>query len=241
MFSITLLTLVAMARHARDVMVNMKRWGIVDLRLPPQRHSWRITPVSASGVTPAPPHHSNQTDTPSVRLYKQMFPGGETVDHSPWDQIEVCMFCVPRSMCVFYYVLYVCIWTKKALGMGEIVFFSPSYCLFLQLFLSVGGVRSPRCLCDVSQVCSLLTTSCGFCSPLRSLHNYSLSPRLAFPRSRLASPGAPVLGFPHLQHIRVFMLQRHSPHKVHKLANICRRDISPTLWYVQLQPPLTRA
>lgn len=150
--------------------------------------------------------------------------------HVLYAQVHVCFFIT-----FFMYVFGL----KRLLGWVKLFSFSPHTACFSNFssqseVLEVLGASA-------RQVCSLLTTSCGFCSPLRSLHNYSFSPRLSFPRSRLASPGAPVLGFPHLQHIRVFMLQRHSPQKVHKLANICRRDISPTLWYVQLQPPLTRA
>lgn len=112
LFSITLLTLVAWARHARAVMVNMRRWGIVDLRLAPQRHSWRITPTLLLEWLLL--HLTTQTRLTHSQAdcINRCFQG-ETVDHSRWDQIEVCMFFVPRSTCVhvhtamlcFYYVL----------------------------------------------------------------------------------------------------------------------------------------
>lgn len=112
LFSITLLTLVAWARHARAVMVNMRRWGIVDLRLPPQRHSWRITPTLLSEWLLLHLTAQTRLTHSQADCINRCFQG-ETVDHSRWDQVEVCMFCVPRSTCVhvhtvmlcFYYVL----------------------------------------------------------------------------------------------------------------------------------------
>lgn len=112
LFSITLLTLVAWARLARAVMVNMRRWGIVDLRLPLRRHSWRITP--SLQLQRLLLHLSTQSRLTHIQsdCINRCFQG-ETVDRSHWDQIEVCMFRVPRSTCVhvctamwcFYYAL----------------------------------------------------------------------------------------------------------------------------------------
>lgn len=106
----------------------------------------------------------------------------EAVDHSHWDQIEVCMFSVSR--CVFLWCSLYVFGLKRLLG--KVISFSPP------TFPSVGGVISPLLAPHLSQVYSLLTTICGISSPLRSLNHYSSSLSHA---SRLASPGAPVWDF----------------------------------------------
>lgn len=126
MFSITLLTLVAWARHARAVMVNMRRFGIADLRLRPQLKT--VTLPQPSNQTDTPTHR--HTDTASVAAYEQMFPGG-TVDRSHWDHIEASarphvFMCAVFSLCSLYVF-----GLKNTLGIGGVVFFSPSDCLFL--------------------------------------------------------------------------------------------------------------
>lgn len=114
LFSITLLTLMAWARHASAVVVNMRRWGIVDL--PPLRHSWRITPSLL--LQWLLPHLTTQTRLTHSQsdCINRCFQG-ETFDHSHWDQIEACAVCVPKSTCVHVYTVfikfYICIWTKQ--------------------------------------------------------------------------------------------------------------------------------
>lgn len=136
LFSITLLTPVAWSCHARAVMVNMRRWGIVDVRLPPQGHS------RTTGVTPSPPHHS--TSESQSDCINRCFQGKQLTTLRSNRGVHVLCSQVHMCSCVHCYAVFllcsICIWTKKTLGIGEIVFFSPSYCLFLQRFL-----KSQRC------------------------------------------------------------------------------------------------
>ncbi len=184
LFSITLLTLVAWARHATAVMVNMRRWGIVDLRLPPPPEAQlKNYPHPPTGVTPAPPHHSNQTDTQSGRLYKQMFPGRNSWPLTLRSNTSVHVLCAQVHMCSCahcYAVFLLCsmyiFGLKNTLGIVEIVFFLTSYCstvpptfpLSRRCYKSATNMLAPH----LWQVYSLLTASCGIWSTLRSLHHY---------------------------------------------------------------------
>lgn len=119
LFSITLLTFMAWALHTRGVMVNMRRWGIVDLRLSTQTHSWKIIPVPPL----APPHHPNQTDTQAVRSYKQMFPRENSWPLTLRSNRGVHVLCAQGPdvfmcvlLCCVFIMFYVCICTKKTPG-----------------------------------------------------------------------------------------------------------------------------
>lgn len=145
LFSITLLTLMAWARHASAVVVSMRRWGIVDL--PPRRRSWRITPsLLLQWLLPHLTAQTSLTHSPSDCINRCF--QGETFNHSLWDQIEVCMVCVPRSTCVhvdtamLYFLCPRCVFgLNKALGMAEFVFF-PSQ---VPCFSAASQARSRRC------------------------------------------------------------------------------------------------
>lgn len=130
-------------------------------------------------------------------------------------QVHMCS-CVHCYSMFLLCSMYVFRQKKNTLGIGEVVFFSPSYCLFLQLFLSVGGVVGPRCLCDRHVSSTPLAGVLPTDHQLRDLSNTSVSaplfllPPSLFPTLPSRFPRSSVLGFPHLQHIRVFMLQRYS-------------------------------
>lgn len=232
LFSITLLTLVLWARHARAVMVNTRRWGIVDPRLPPQRHSWRITPPPLRLLQRLLLHLTTQTrltHSHSDRI-SRCCQRGNSWPIAARSNRSVHVLCSQVHMCVFI-MFYACIWNIKRL-LGKVKLFS----FPLTLLVSWTFPLSRRCYKasvpllapHLSQVYSLLTTSRGIVprSGLCSVIHFSLP--LSFPRSCLASPGAPVLGFPQLQHICVFMLQWYSPQKVHKLTNMPRKYLSHT-------------
>lgn len=107
LFSITLLTFMAWARHARGVMVNMRRCGIVDLRLSTQTHSWRIIPsLLLEWLLLHLTTQTRLTHRQSDRINRCF--QGKTVDHLHWDQIEVCVFCVSGSTCVHVYTAMLC-------------------------------------------------------------------------------------------------------------------------------------
>lgn len=180
------------------------------------------------GVTPAPPHRSNQTDTQSGRLYKQMFPGRNSWPLTLRSSRGVHVLCAQIHMCSCahcYAVFLLCsmyaFGLKNTPGIGGIVFFLPSYCstvpptfpLSWRCYKSATDMLAPH----LWQVYSLLTTSCGICSTLRSLHHYSFSLLLSFPRSRLASPGAQCWDFLTFN-TSVCLCSSGTPQKVHKLA-----------------------
>lgn len=88
--------------------------------------SWRLWLYLSPRTRPTQRH----TDTASVAAYEQMFPGG-TVDRSHWDHIEASarphvFMCAVFSLCSLYVF-----GLKNTLGIGGVVFFFPSDCLFL--------------------------------------------------------------------------------------------------------------
>ena len=136
LFSITLLNLMAWLGHARALMVNVSRWGIVDL--PPQRHSWGITPP----LLPQRllPHLTTQTRLTHSQLdcINRCF-HGEAWKPPHWDQIGVGLVCVRRSTCVYVYAAMLCFCNILCmyldytwlLGKVNLFFFVPMGCLFL--------------------------------------------------------------------------------------------------------------
>lgn len=122
LFSIALLTLLAWARHARAVMVNERRWGIVDPSV--LRRSWRTTPpLLLQWLT----HHLT-TQTSQSNCITRCFQG-ETVENWNSDQMEVCLVCASRSTCVDVYTARLCscsaLSPSRPPGRGEVVFFVP--------------------------------------------------------------------------------------------------------------------
>lgn len=213
LFSITLLTLVAWARHARAVMVNMRRFGIADLRLRPQLKTVTL------------PQPSNQTDTATQR---------HSISRGVWTDVSrgnswpltlgsyrgVCTSTCVHVRCVFI-MFSVCIWAKKHSWDRWGCFLFPLRLLVSPQFCSQSEVR---CLSapHLSQVNSPLTASCGIGSTLTSLHHYSSSLPLSFPRSRLTSPGAQCWDFLTFN-TSVCLRSSCTPEKVHKLADMPRR------------------
>lgn len=122
-------------------------------------------PVPPTAVTPAPPHHSNQADTQSVRLYEQMFPGGNFWPLTLRSNRGLRGLCAQVHMCscahcnaVFLLSSIYVFGLNKTLGIGECFLFALRLLVSLQhLKLLVGGVLSPRCLCYRHVSSTLLT------------------------------------------------------------------------------------
>lgn len=93
--------------------------------------------IPPTAVTPALPHRANQPDTQSVRLYKQMFPGGNFQPLALGSNRGLRGLCAQVHMCScgHCYAVFLCsrcvFGPNKALGMVEFVFFSVSGSLFL--------------------------------------------------------------------------------------------------------------
>lgn len=110
LFSVTFLTLVEWAGHVRGVMVNMRRWGIVDLCLPPQRHSWKITlPLWLEWLLL---HLTTQTRLTHGQsdCVNRCFMGENRWPLAPRSDRGVHVLC-PRVN--YYIVLLLYIWTKR--------------------------------------------------------------------------------------------------------------------------------
>lgn len=170
--------------------------------------SWRLWLYLSPRTRPTQRH----TDTASVAAYEQMFPGG-TVDRSHWDHIEASarphvFMCAVFSLCSLYVF-----GLKNTLGIDGVVFFSPSDCLFLH-----SSPLSRRC-CESPALPVSSTPLTGELPADRQLwdrfHSHVFAPLFLLPPSLFPTlpshfPWSSVLGFPHLQHIRVFTLQLYS-------------------------------
>lgn len=132
----------------------------------------------------------------------------------------VCTSTCVHVRCVFI-MFSVCIWAKKHSWDRWGCFLFPLRLLVSPQFCSQSEVR---CLSapHLSQVNSPLTASCGIGSTLTSLHHYSSSLPLSFPRSRLTSPGAQCWDFLTFN-TSVCLRSSCTPEKVHKLADMPRR------------------
>ncbi len=221
LFSITLLTLVPWARHAKAVMVNMRRWGIVDLCLLPQRHSWRITLslllqrlllhlTTQTSLTHSQADCKNRC-FPEVNSWQLALRSNRGV-HVSCTQVHMCS-CEHCYAVVFFFEFLECIWDIWS------HFCSPqltSFSTFPPTF-PVRGVISPWCLCDTHVSSTPLTGELPAEHKRWDLFNTQVSaPLFLFPPSPFPTlpsrfPRSSVLGFPHLQHIRVFILQLYSP------------------------------
>ena len=138
-----------------------------------------------------------------------MFPG-RAVDRSHWDHIEASTHPRVHVRCVFI-MFSVCIWAKKhSWDLWGCFLFPLRLLVSPQLLLSVGGVVS----LPVSS-----TPLTGELPAERQLwdrfHSHVFAPLFLLPPSLFPTlpshfPRSSVLGFPHLQHIRVFTLQLYS-------------------------------
>lgn len=205
LFSIALLTLVAWARHARAVMVNERRWGIVDPSL--LRRSWRTTPPLLLQWL----MHHLTTQTSQSNCITRCFLG-ETVENSNSDQMEVCLVCASRSTCVDVYTAGLCSCSAHALTglLGEVQLFS----LFPWLFVSLQHLRALMAGGVGASVTNTLLTgvlstdrSSGITSTLTTRHRYSLFPPSFFPMLVCHFLETSLLGCSHLQ--PVYALRSH--------------------------------
>ena len=172
-------------------------------------------------------HCSNHTDTQSLRLCEQMFPGGggDSWPLTLRSNGGVHVLCTQVHMCsrVHCFAVFFFMYLDKDKGSWDrwnpFLSSTPHTSQqFLGLLLSAGAVISPLWLCGRHVSSTPLAGVLPADHELWNLVNTPVSavifpfPPTLFPTlPSCFPPRSSVLGFPHPQHIRVFMLQRYSP------------------------------